>query len=198
MNNKTYFYRVAHKKHAWNGRYPMGPYAFFNTNLWSVNNQKVPFSDCAYEKFVEFVSKETVEYKKFNIANFKLKWVPTLPNAWRPGPFEDIDLREKMIHRMGTMTKYGKFHLYGFDSFIQASKWYNNQEELQFLEDNEFRMYKFQIKSKNMIVGKTQSVYFPDINDNMDMLWISSIKLTDMNKSININNTTQTINKLFV
>ena len=189
MNNKTYFYRVANKKHAWNGRYPMGPYAFFNTNLWSVNNQKVPFSDCVYEKFVEFVSKETVEYKKFNIANFKLKWVPTLPNAWRPGPFEDIDLREKMILRMGTMTKYGKFHLYGFDSIIQALNWYNNQEELQFLEDNEFRMYKFQIKSKNMIVGKTQSVYFPDINDNMDMLWISSIKLTDMNKSININNT---------
>ena len=90
---------------------------------------------------------------------------------------------------MGTMTKNGKFHLYGFDSLMQASKWYNNQEELQFLEDNEFRMYKFQIKSKNMIVGKTQSVYFPDINDNMDMLWISSIKLTDMNKSININNT---------
>ena len=198
MNNKTYFYRVANKKHAWNGRYPMGPYAFFNANQFVLNNQKVPFSECAYEKFVEFVSKETVEYKKFNIANFKLKWVPTLPNAWRPGPFEDIDLREKMIHRMGTMTKYGKFHLYGFDSFIQASKWYNNQEELQFLEDNEFRMYKFQIKSKNMIVGKTQSVYFPDINDDMDMLWISSIKMTDLNKSININNTTQTINELFV
>jgi hypothetical protein len=47
-----------------------------------------------------------------------------------------------------------------------------------------------------MIVGKTQSVYFPDINDDMDMLWISSIKLTDLNKSVNINNTTQTINKL--
>jgi len=63
------------------------------------------------------------------------------------------------------------------------------------LEDNEFRMYKFQIKSKNLIMGKTQSVYFPDINDDMDMLWISSIKLTDLNKSININSTTQTINK---
>ena len=198
MNNKTYFYRVAHKNCSFYGRYPMGPYTFFNTNLWFVNNQKVPFSDCAYEKFVEFVSKEVVEYKKFNIANNKLKWVPTLPNAWRPGPFEDIDLREKMIDRMGTMTKNGKFHLYGFDSLMQASKWYNNQEELQFLEDNQFRMYKFKIKSKNMIVGKTQSVYFPDRNDNMDMLWISSIKLTDMNKSININNTTQTINELFV
>jgi hypothetical protein len=46
-----------------------------------------------------------------------------------------------------------------------------------------------------MIVGKTQSVYFPDINDNMDMLWISSTKLTDLNKSININSTTQSINK---
>jgi hypothetical protein len=56
-------------------------------------------------------------------------------------------------------------------------------------------MYKFQIKSKNMIVGKTQSVYFPDINDDMDMLWISSTKLTDLNKSININSTTQSINK---
>ena len=189
MNNKTYFYRVANKKHAWNGRYPMGPYAFFNANQFVLNNQKVPFSECAYEKFVDFTSKETVEYKKFNINNYKLKWVPTLPNAWRPGPFEDIDLREKMILRMGTMTKYGKFHLYGFDSIIQALNWYNNQEELQFLEDNEFRMYKFQIKSKNMIVGKTQSVYFPDINDDMNMLWISSIKLTDMNKSININNT---------
>lgn len=188
MNNKTYFYRVAHKNCSFYGRYPMGPYTFFNTNLWSVNNQKVPFSECAYEKFVEFVSKEVVEYKKFNIANNKLKWVPTLPNAWRPGPFEDIDLREKMIHRMGTMTKNGKFHLYGFDSLMQALQWYNNQEELRFLEDNEFRIYKFKIKSKNMIVGKTQSVYFPDINDNMDMLWISSIKLTDMNKSININN----------
>ena len=188
MNNKTYFYRVAHKNCSFYGRYPMGPYAFFNANQFVLNNQKVPFSECTYEKFVDFTSKETVEYKKFNIANFKLKWVPTLPNAWRPGPFEDIDLREKMIHRMGTMTKNGKFHLYGFDSLMQASKWYNNQEELQFLEDNEFRIYKFKIKSKNMIVGKTQSVYFPDINDNMDMLWISSIKLTDMNKSININN----------
>ena len=189
MNNKTYFYRVAHKNCSFYGRYPMGPYAFFNANQFVLNNQKVPFSECTYEKFVDFTSKETVEYKKFNIANFKLKWVPTLPNAWRPGPFEDIDLREKMILRMGTMTKNGKFHLYGFDSLMQASKWYNNQEELQFLEDNEFRMYKFQIKSKNMIVGKTQSVYFPDINDDMNMLWISSIKLTDMNKSININNT---------
>jgi hypothetical protein len=56
-------------------------------------------------------------------------------------------------------------------------------------------MYKFQIKSKNLIMGKTQSVYFPDINDDMDMLWISSTKLTDLNKSININSTTQSINK---
>ena len=198
MNNKTYFYRVAHTNCTFYGRYPIGPYTFFDATRRLLNNQKVPFSECAYEKFVDFTSKEVVEYKKFNIANNKLKWVPTLPNAWRPGPFEDIDLREKMILRMGTMTKYGKFHLYGFDSLMQASKWYNNQEELQFLEDNEFRMYKFQIKSKNMIVGKTQSVYFPDINDDMNMLWISSIKLTDMNKSININNTTQTINKLFV
>jgi hypothetical protein len=78
---------------------------------------------------------------------------------------------------------------------MQALQWYNNQEELQFLEDNQFTMYKFQIKSKNMIVGKTQSVYFPDINDDMDMLWISSTKLTDLNKSININSTTQSINK---
>ena len=196
MNNKTYFYRVAHKKYSWNGRYPMGPYAFFNESRFLLNIQKVPFSGCAYEKFVEFTSKEIVEYKKFNINNFNLKWVTTLPNAWRPGPFEDIDLREKMILRMGTMTKNGKFHLYGFDSLMQASKWYNNQEELQFLEDNQFRMYKFQIKSKNLIVGKTQSVYFPDINDDMDMLWISSTKLTDLNKSININSTTQSINKL--
>ena len=98
----------------------------------------------------------------------------------------------------GSSTKNGKFHLYGFDSLMQALQWYNNQEELQFLEDNQFRMYKFQIKSKNMIVGKTQSVYFPDINDDMDMLWISSIKLSDLNKSVNINSTTQTINKLFV
>jgi len=29
----------------------------------------------------------------------------------------------------------------------------------------------------------------------MDMLWISSTKLTDLNKSININSTTQSINK---
>jgi DNA-binding MltR family transcriptional regulator len=195
MNNKTYFYRVAHKKYSWNGRYPMGPYAFFNANQFVLNNQKVPFSECTYKKFVEFVSKEIVEYKKFNINNFKLKWVPTLPNAWRPGPFEDIDLREKMILRMGAMTKNGKFHLYGFDSLMQALQWYNNQEELQFLEDNEFRMYKFKVKSKNMIVGKTQSVCFPDINDDMDMLWISSTKLSDLNKSININSTTQTINK---
>jgi hypothetical protein len=78
---------------------------------------------------------------------------------------------------------------------MQTLQWYNNQEELQFLEDNEFRMYKFKVKSKNMIVGKTQSVYFPDINDDMDMLWISSTKLTDLNKSININSTTQSINK---
>jgi hypothetical protein len=81
---------------------------------------------------------------------------------------------------------------------MQALQWYNNQEELQFLEDNQFRMYKFQIKSKNLIVGKTQSVYFPDINDDIDMLWISSTKLSDLIKSVNINNTTQTINKLFV
>ena len=47
-----------------------------------------------------------------------------------------------------------------------------------------------------MIVGKTQSVCFPDINDDMDMLWISSIKLSDLNKSVNIKSTTQTINKL--
>ena len=197
MNNKTYFYRVAHTNCTFYGRYPMGPYTFFDATRRLLNNQKVPISisECTYEKFYEFVSKEVVEYKKFNINNFKLNRVPTLPNAWRPGPFEDIDLREKMIDRMGTMTKYGKFHLYGFDSLMQALQWYNNQEELQFLEDNQFRMYKFQIKSKNMIVGKTQSVYFPDINDDMDMLWISSTKLTDLNKSININSTTQSINK---
>ena len=55
MNNKTYFYRVAHKKYSWNGRYPMGPYAFFNESRFLLNIQKVPFSGCAYEKFVEFV-----------------------------------------------------------------------------------------------------------------------------------------------
>lgn len=200
MNNKVYFYRVAHNsvlhKGLGNVAHYMGPYAYFNVNLWSSSN--VPFDSETLTKFVKFAEREVVEYKKFNINNYKLKCVPTLPNAWRPGPFEDIELRSKMINKMGKMTKNGKFHLYGFDSIAQSLKWYNNPEELEFLENVGFSMYKFLVKSQNMIVGKSQSVYFPDI---YDILQKDKIKLTSLNRllnvPININNN-ESVSELFV
>lgn len=185
MNNKTYFYRVANGNHRHYDTYPMGPYSFFNPVLWK-NYATLPFTSNAYNIFAEFASKEVIEYKKLKIDNYKLSRVPTLPNSWRPGPFEDIDLREKMIGRMGAMTKKGKFHLYGFDSMMQALNWYNNLEELNFLESCGFSMYKFRVSAKNMIVGKRQAVYFPDVNNKNEMVVASVIKLTELHKPVTL------------
>lgn len=196
MNNKTHFYRVANGKYRYYNMYPLGPYSFFNHDVWK-NFATLPFNSNEYNKFAEFVSGEIIEYKKLKIDNYKLKRVPTLSNAWRPGPFEDIDLREKMIDRMGGMTKSGKFHLYGFDSMMQALNWYNNSEELEFLENCGFSMYKFRVKTKNMIVGKRQSVYFPDVSDKTEMAVASVIKLTELHKPVTLL-TTGSVCELFV
>ena len=196
MNNKTYFYRVANRSYRFDEIYPLGPYSFFNHSVWK-DSSSLPFTSNEYNKFVEFASKEVVEYKIFNINPYECKRVPTLPNAWRPGPFEDIDLREKMIDRMGGMTKGGKFHLYGFDSMMQALNWYNNSEELEFLENCGFSMYKFLVKTKNMIVGKRQAVYFPDINDKNEMIVASIIKLTELHKPVTLP-IAKSVSELFV
>ena len=188
MNNKVYFYRVgidthSHKDSNNNDHY-MGPYAYFNFNVWIQRGQLYPYSDDELNRFYKFASREKAsEYIKFNIDNYKLKCVPTLSNAWRPGPFEDIDLRQKMIDRMGGMSKSGKFHIYGFDSIMQALKWYNDPEELEFLESLGFGMFKFLVKTQNLIVGKNQSVYFPDKNDIFEK---DKIQLSTLHKSVNI------------
>lgn len=195
MNNKVYFYRVANEmgRHYYDAHY-MGPYAYFNINSWL--KASIPFTEETYLQFVKFASQEVVEYRRYNIDNYKLKSVPTLPNTWRPGPFEDIDLREKMIQRMGKMTKNGKFHLYGFDSLMQTIKWYSNLEELEFLEKNGFSLYKLLVKSSNLIVGKNQAVYFPD---KYDIVEKAKIKLTDLHKQISIStNNNKVASKLFV
>lgn len=186
MNNKTYFYRIAIGKYKYYDTYPLGPYSFFNHATWCQNFVPLPFTNDEYNKFAKFCENESIEYKKLKIDNYKLSRVPTLPNAWRPGPFEDIDLREKMIDRMGAMTKYRKFHLYGFDSMMQALNWYNNLEELNFLENIGFSMYKFRVSAKNMIAGKRQAVYFPDVNDKNEMVVASVIKLTELHKPVTI------------
>ena len=196
MNNKTYFYRIANYQYKFFGIYPIGPYAFFNDTVWQ-NAKILPYTADQYDQFARFCANETSEYKKLKIDNYKLKRVPTLPNAWRPGPFEDIDLREKMIDKMGAMSKNGKFHLYGFDSMIQALNWYNNHAELNFLKNCGFAMYKFRIWKKNMIVGKRQSVYFPNIDDNNEMAVTSVIDLTALHKPITLP-VIESVSELFV
>jgi hypothetical protein len=184
MNNTINFYRVSHKFNKFlDTNISPGPYSFFGNII-----QRNP-ADMGANMFCKIVGKNedvSYRYKQFNIDNYKLKSVPTLNFVKRPGPFEDMELRSKMINKMGNQTKNGVFHLYGFDSICQFLNWYHDEKELQFLEFAEFELVNMIVPKKHVLFGKNQCVYFPE-NTILPIKIKASYELTTFYKSFAVN-----------
>jgi hypothetical protein len=193
-NNKINFYRVENCNCADLIKiinYPrkclpfgFGPYSFFNSDVWEKElSLSVPYTKEQFTKFCSFANDECREYRILKIDNYKVSYVPTLPRTRRPGPFEDIDLREKMIKHMGKMTKYSRWHFYGFNNLIQLLSWFDNPEELKFLHEMGFILSNYLVPSKDFIIGKNQSVFFPTRPYQEDIILKSRTELTKINSA---------------
>lgn len=101
-------------------------------------------------------------YNKFKIDPFKLKRVPTLLSERRPGPFEDMVMREKMMSMLGVMNKIGKEYFYCFDSIAQFKSWFHDPEELRFLAENYFTLSHYIVKASSFIRGSKQAAFFKE------------------------------------
>jgi hypothetical protein len=100
-------------------------------------------------------------YNKFGIDNCKLKSVPTLPNERRPGPFEDMEMREPLAKILG-MSKGGKDYFYCFDSIAQFKSWFHDPEELKFLYENYFTLSHYIVNAASFICGSKQAAFFKE------------------------------------
>lgn len=185
MNNRRNFFRVEHSIHKYQPLdVGMGPYVYYYTPVWNHWNIKPPYSNTECEEANRLLARsEPVEntYKKFGIDPFKLKRVSTLSNERRPGPFEDFSLREKMIHKMGNLTKNGIIHLYGFDSLTQLHKWFNIPYERWYLGNLAgFVISKYRCRSIDFLSGSAQCVYFPEPGEKLTL--VEQYKLGDFTK----------------
>ena len=90
---------------------------------------------------------------------FRLRKVPALLTARRPGPFEDMGMRDKFLKFMGGWTKLGRKHYYCFDSIPQFKQWFHDEEELKFLADNSFTLSNYVVKESSVIRGEKQTVF---------------------------------------
>ena len=174
MNNTINFYRVEHSDIQFrNSSFYVGPYVYFKNIASTSENQK----------WGELCGKHepgNTIYKKFNINNWKLKMIPSLSNERRPGPFEDIELRSRMLNFMGGFTKNSKFHLYGFASLMQYYSWFNDPDELSFLNDYKFVLRNYLVKTQDFLYGNTQCV----INPYGIKSCKNTIKLSDLNSTM--------------
>jgi len=154
MNNRTNIFRVEHESVKLNDKFyvNVGPYTYF--------------SCCSDLELAKQWEKLTSPHEPINFIprelgiNYNPNPVIVLTLCNRPGPFEDMELRSKMINYMGSITKDSihNFYLYGFRDIHQYKKWFHDYDETQFLISSGFVLRKYEVKSENMMSGSSQCV----------------------------------------
>lgn len=134
----------------------IGPYNFFS-QLAHPNTAKQWAFHCGKHEPGEGI------YKKHGINNRKLNAVPTLPSERRPGPFEDIGLRQPFIENIGrTKVVEGKHVVYCFDSIEQYHRWFHDPLELQFMAEHGFVLSQYVVDAKHFLRGHSQCAFLSD------------------------------------
>ena len=110
------------------------------------------------------VNEERPRYLKRNIAPGKC--LPASSSYLRPGPREDIGLREYFRnHYLGggdinstTLARYDDPFVFCFDSFEQANRWFFDGEELGLLQACGFHLIKRRIPTSQVVMGHAQGL----------------------------------------
>ena len=155
--NKVNVFRVDNPMfRVFNMNIGLGPYHFFNTCSHPYTNTQWCAHTAKHEPAANI-------YQKHKIDARKIMFVPTLPNEARPGPFEDMVMREEFLSKVGkSKAANGKNVVYCFDSLDQYFKWFHDPAERLFLACNGFVLSQYIVKADLFIRGKSQCAFFAE------------------------------------
>jgi len=139
-NNKVNVFRIHHKDNI-----EIGPYRYCretkDRELWEVLIKKEPwFRERRHLK--DKINDRKVN--KFGIASYTLQ---------RPGAYEDPLLRTNIQKTQGRGILF-----FAFRDMDQLFNWFDDKEELNFLESKNFRVSKLKVNKKDLLEGDKQVI----------------------------------------